>query len=502
MQNLIERIDEWGIKTPDRICYQLAGETYTYGELKTQSDALAYYLQQQFAKEKPIIVYGGLEFEMLVSFLGCVKAGHAYIPINVGTPEERVALILENTDCAGIIGVQKFTLETDKPVVSAEKLAEIISQKQSFSPASYVKGNDNFYIIFTSGSTGVPKGVQINHDNLVSFTDWILSDFEIEAGQTFLSQAPYSFDLSVMDLYPALVSGGSLYGLPKETVDDFKALFALLPNLSLNVWVSTPSFIEICLLEPRFNSEELSQISHFLFCGEELTVETAKKLKERFPQAKIFNTYGPTEATVAVKKVEVTSEILERYERLPIGKSKADTRVVILDETGAELPAGTVGEIVIVGPSVSKGYLNQPEKTAESFFMYEGEPAYHTRDAGMFQDELLFYRGRMDFQVKLHGYRMELEEIDTHLIRSTYVENAVVVPKYQGHKVQQLVAFVVPAANEFEKEFKLTQAIKKELQTMMMDYMIPQKFVYLEQLPLTANGKVDRKGLMNEVNPS
>ena len=139
-------------------------------------------------------------------------------------------------------------------------------------------------------------------------------------------------------------------------------------------------------------------------------------------------------------------------------------------------------------------------KTAEAFFQLDGVPAYRTGDAGKLVDNLLQYEGRLDFQIKLHGYRIELEEVDHHLTNVSYVKQAVVVPKYQGNKVQQLIAYVVPQAHEFSSDFQLTKSIKQELATLTMDYMIPQKFVYVEQLPLTSNGKIDRKGLMNEVN--
>jgi len=252
-------------------------------------------------------------------------------------------------------------------------------------------------------------------------------------------------------------------------------------------------------MEPTFDEAHASSLKIFLFCGEELPHATAEKLLERFPSARIFNTYGPTEATVAISGIEVTKEVLASFSRIPIGYVKEDTTVVIMEEEN-ELAVGEVGEIVIVGPSVSKGYLHNPEKTAQAFFTYQGQPAYRTGDAGKQVDDLLIYDGRIDFQVKLHGYRIELEDIDHHLVGVSYVKQAAVVPKYQNHKVQQLVAFIVSQPHSFEKEFQLTKAIKAELNESVMDYMIPQKFIYVEQLPLTANGKIDRKGLMNEVN--
>lgn len=499
--SIIQQIDQIAYDNPCQIVYQDQEKKYTYQDLKTASDQIACFLAKNFDNRKPVVVFGELEFEMLAAFLGAVKSGHAYIPIERHTPTQRLQLILQTADPTCVLAIAPFdeTLATC-PVVEYHELIAEKSDQALLDGLQPVSGSENFYIIFTSGTTGVPKGVQISHDNLQSFVDWELNDFNLPKNQAFLSQAPYSFDLSVMSIYPALASGGSLVPLPKAVVEDFKQLFARLPELAINVWVSTPSFADICLMAPEFDQAHLPQLSHFLFCGEELTIQTAKKLQERFPKAHIFNTYGPTEATVAISRVEITKEILSSVTRLPIGYVKPDSKVVIMDD-GKAVAKGEVGEIIIVGPSVSKGYMNNPAKTQEAFFEYQGQPAYKTGDAGqMTGDGLLLYNGRIDFQVKLHGYRMELEDIDHHLMQVSYVDKATVVPKYHQHKVQQLVAFVVAKPNEFEKEFALTKAIKAELAQSVMDYMIPQKFIYVEELPRTANGKIDRKGLMNEVN--
>ena len=157
-----------------------------------------------------------------------------------------------------------------------------------------------------------------------------------------------------MDLYPTLVNGGKLAVLPKDVTANFKDLFSWLPQLKLNTWVSTPSFADICLINPDFNAQKLPDLNYFLFCGEELTHATAQKLKTRFPSAKIYNTYGPTEATVAVTQVEITQDILDAYPRLPIGICKDDAQIVLLDDDGKDVALGQTGEIVIVGGGVSK----------------------------------------------------------------------------------------------------------------------------------------------------
>lgn len=505
MENIISRIDRIATENPDRIAYDYLGRTNTYGELKEKSDALASYLKASNLPEKaPLIVFGGQDFQMIATFLGIVKSGRAYIPVDVHSSEDRVKVIEEIARPAACIALSELP-ETGQevPVISRERLDEIMAEEgKSVSEEDYVRGDDDFYVIFTSGTTGKPKGVRIAHDDLASFVDWMDRDFGLEKGQTALSQAPYSFDLSVMDLYPTLTNGGRLEVLPKETTDNFKQLFSRLPEMKVNTWVSTPSFADICLLSKEFDEKHLPDLKRFMFCGEELTHQTAQRLKERFPNAQVFNTYGPTEATVAVTQTEITDEVLENYQRLPIGVCKEDAKIILLDENGNEAEAGKAGEITIVGAGVSKGYLNNPEKTDQAFFEYEGKRAYRTGDLGRFDSNgQLMYMGRLDFQVKLHGYRIELEDVDQCLSHVSLVERAATVPRYDGnHKVSQLIAYVVLKNAESENDFKMTQAIKEELKETMMPYMMPQRFVYVETLPLTQNGKVDRKSLMKEVN--
>lgn len=495
--DMIQTIDYWATHDADRIVYQSETQTFTYGDLKKQSDSVAAYLLNHVSEEGPIVVYGGQEFEMLATFVGCSKAGRAYIPIETHTPQERLSMIIDVAKPALIIYMDQWVdLKTEVPII---QMSTIPSANLDSYPG--LSDDDTYYIIFTSGTTGVPKGVQISHGNLKSFVNWELNDFHLNEGERFLSQAPFSFDLSVMSLYPALALGGSLAPLTKETINDFKKLFEVLPTMNLNVWVSTPSFMDICLMEPTFDSKHNPTITHFLFCGEELPRQTAIKLKERFPEAYLYNTYGPTEATVAVTRINVTEQVLEDFNRIPIGYAKEDTKIIIMDDNLNPLPVGEMGEIIIVGPSVSKGYLHNEAKTKEAFFEYEGERAYHTGDAGrLTEDGLLLYGGRMDFQIKLHGYRMELEDIDHHLNEVSYISQAAAVPKYKDGKVQQLIAYVVPKDNPFEKDYQLTKAIKQELAETVMDYMIPQRFIYVDHLALTQNGKIDRKGLINEVN--
>lgn len=502
IKDVIKKIDEIATSDPDRIAYDYLGQTNTYGDLKKRSDAWAYKIASLDIPDKaPIMIWGGQNFEMVASFLGCVKSGHAYIPIASYSNAERLTMIQDVSKSEVVLAIDELP-DIDLNGVQVVKPDEVEDGNYDIDEKNFVEDDDNFYIIFTSGTTGKPKGVQISHKNLLSFVNWELTDFDLPENPSFLAQAPYSFDLSVMSLYPALVAGGKLVVLPHDVTQNFAQLFATLPKLQFNVWVSTPSFAQMCFLDRTFDGEHHPDLTHFLFCGEELPHSEAAMLKKKFPNSHIFNTYGPTETTVAVTQVEITDEVLEKYDRLPIGRAKEDTRITI-DTSKGDKPGE--GEIIIEGPSVSKGYMNNPEKTEAAFFKKDGDKylSYRTGDAGFFDGDMLFYRGRIDFQIKFNGYRIELEEINFYLTKNDLVRYGVAAPKYnKDHTVKQIVAEIELKDGVRRKysDEELTKLIREDLAKNVMPYMIPQRYVYRDALPISQNGKVDIKTVIKEVN--
>lgn len=509
INDMIETIEYFAQSQPDFPVYNVLGEVHTYHDLKVDSDSLAAKIDSLALPEKsPVVVFGGQEYDMLATFVASTKSGHAYIPIDSHSALERVTAIVEVAQPSLIIEINDFPLkDVNIPILDLAAVQTAFAAKHPYEITHPVKGDDNYYIIFTSGTTGKPKGVQISHDNLLSFTNWMITDkeFATPARPQMLAQPPYSFDLSVMYWAPTLALGGTLFAVLSAITQDFKQLFETILNLPIAIWTSTPSFADMAMLSEDFNAEKMPGITHFYFDGEELTVKTAQKLRDRFPNARIINAYGPTEATVALSAVAITDDMLTNMKRLPIGYTKADSPTFVIDEDGNKLPNGEQGEIIISGPAVSKGYMNNPEKTAEAFFEFEGLPAYHTGDVGTMTDEgLLLYGGRMDFQIKFNGFRIELEDVSQNLNKSQYVDSAVAVPRYnKDHKVQNLLAYVIlkdGVKEQFEREIDITKAIKEDLQDIMMSYMMPSKFLYRDSLPLTPNGKIDIKGLISEVN--
>jgi len=480
--NLIEQIDRWALAAPNAIAHISGDQRLTYGELRRRSDLLAMQLAKRFGDDRsPIAVLGHREPEMLIAFLGAVKSRRPYVPLDTVLPQQRIDKILAISRPALLL----------KPDDVAR-----LSCVATTAPGTRAQCDDPFYILFTSGSTGEPKGVIITLGCLEHFVRWMLEEQKFAPlGETFLNTAPFSFDLSVMDLYCSLATGGTLFSVGRDLVANPKMLYRALGNSGATTWVSTPSFAQMCLVEEKFSEGMLPRIRRFLFCGETLAAQTAARLLERFPRAQVWNMYGPTEATVATTSVQIDLSILEKYSALPVGRATPGTDVFVVSESGETLPAHERGEIVIAGPNVSPGYLGRPELTAAAFFEQGDRRAYRTGDQGRFRDGLLFFEGRMDSQLKISGYRIEVGDVEANLLALPSVRDAVVTPVIKNGAAQSLAAFVVLSSRIEASHFELTQSLRRQLAERLPLYMLPRKFVFLDAFPLTANGKADRAQL-------
>ena len=480
--HLIERIARWERETPERAAHVSGEKVLTYGELGARSDALAAWIEGELgANRGPVAVLGHKEPEMLIAFLAVVKSGRAYVPIDTSLPPQRIERIIETASAA-------LTL-------TPARVAELAGVTAS-ATCRRVETDDPFYIIFTSGSTGEPKGVVITLANLTAFVDWMIGEQRFaENAETFLNQAPFSFDLSVMDLYLALVSGGTLFSITKEDIANLKSLFEKLARSGVTTWVSTPSFAQMCLVERSFNQAMLPSLRRFLFCGETLAPDTASQLLDRFAQAEVWNTYGPTEATVATSSVRIDRDALAKHPTLPIGYTMPGTRLLICDENGTPVADGERGELVIAGPNVSPGYFRRDDLTAAAFSQRDGLRAYRTGDSARETGGLFFCDGRMDGQIKLFGYRIELGDLEANLRALPEIVDAVVLPVRKAGKIESLAAFVILSGEKTGTDFQVSAALKTKLSERLPAYMLPRKFIFLETFPMTPNGKADRRVL-------
>jgi D-alanine--poly(phosphoribitol) ligase subunit 1 len=479
---LVEQIDRWAFAAPNAIAHISGDRRLTYGELRRRSDALATQLAERFGDDSsPIAVLGHREPEMLIAFLGAVKSRRPYVPLDTALPQQRIDKIL--------------AISRPALLLTPQDVAKL-SRANTAAPVSRAQDDDPFYILFTSGSTGEPKGVIITLGCLKHFVKWMLEEQRfLPLCETFLNTAPFSFDLSVMDLYCSLATGGTLFSIGRDLVANPKMLYRAFGNSGATTWVSTPSFAQMCLVEDKFSEEMLPRIRRFLFCGETLGAQTAARLLERFPRAEVWNMYGPTEATVAATSIRIDSAVLEKYSALPVGRPMPGTEVFVVDEAGRNLSAQERGEIVIAGPNVSPGYLARPELTASAFFEQGDCRAYRTGDQGRFRDDLLFFEGRMDSQLKLSGYRIEVGDVEANLLALPSVRHAVVAPVMKNGTAQSLVAFVVLNSPIGRSNFEMSQSLRRQLAERLPVYMLPRKFVFLDAFPLTANGKADRAQL-------
>lgn len=493
-----------------KICHKFMDSSMTYLELKTKSDALANFLFGVQSKN-PIIVFGGKEHGMLICFIAALKVNRPYIPVDNSLPTDRVQEILTNSNADVVIDVSN-----DFPIlelcnysnhfrfVSQNKYNGITSNMVTTYSYPYV--NNLAYIIYTSGTSGSPKGVGVSTENLTSFIDWIKGVVKIgSSNHVVLNQASFSFDLSILDTYLALSTGSTLLSISKIDTLNLKKTITYLIENKVSIWVSTPSFVELCLNSRIFKEEYLSSMDTFLFCGEVLRIDTVKEIKRKFPTARIINLYGPTETTVAVTHQEIKDIHLETNNAIPLGVPKPGTTIEILDNNGLILPEGEVGEIRISGDSVSYGYFNDYERTKNYFVISHGDEkvirSYRTGDLGFILDGVLNFIGRKDNQVKVNGYRIELEDVEQNLMRLDSIVKAFVIPKIRNGKAIQLVAILKMKEYQVDNyNNQLAAEIKKDLKSILPSYMVPHQYIFVNDITMNNNGKIDKKYYVDKYN--
>jgi D-alanine--poly(phosphoribitol) ligase subunit 1 len=345
--------------------------------------------------------------------------------------------------------------------------------------------------LFTSGSTGVPKGVQITRKSLNNFLNWYLTWPILKKDNVYMNQATFSFDVYWCDFFGAFHFGSLLVLndlVVLKTPDLFLKRFE--SNLATTLFC-TPSFINMYLTLPSFNQSNYSSFKHICLIGEDLPSITVKKLRKSFPDLKIINSYGPTETTCVITYIEITDDILNNEKSLPIGYCKPDSEVII---DNSDNNPSLEGEIIIGGDNVSIGYCNRDDLNKEKYFMLNGKRAYRTGDLGYFKDNILYFTGRIDSQIKLNGYRIELDEITNVLLKYPEISNAAVIPLKAGNTVKKIVAYV---SFKTKVNFDINDTLKIFLQEYIPIYMVPSEIILLDELPLNTNYKTDKKALLD-----
>ena len=486
-----QMFEEQVVRTPENIALVFGEKKMSYGELNARANQVARVLREKGVKADTIVgLMVDRSFEMIIGILSILKAGGAYLPIDPDYPDDRIALMLNDSGSKTLLtqswlcdkirfGGKVFELDDDALYEGDNTNIEHINQTK-----------DLAYVIYTSGSTGKPKGVMIEHGSVVNLCFGQIHRFKIDEHDRVLQAVAITFDASVEQIFISLLSGAALY-LPNQDV--------LLDSLKFNMYVqknaitflsAVPSLLE------KLNFNKLGDLRCVVSGGEAYSVDLLKSAsKEIGEKTTFYNEYGLTEATVTSSMCAV--ELEEMKYSVPIGKPINNCKAYIIEPIGNNLsPIGVPGELYISGDGLARGYLNHPELTAEKFIenpFVLGERVYRTGDlARWLPDGEIDFIGRLDEQVKIRGFRVELGEIESRLSEIEEVKEAVVVAAgKEKNDDKYLCAYVVTDEEITAKEFR------DRLSKSLPNYMIPSYFVRLSRLPLTSSGKIDRRALPN-----
>lgn len=486
--------------SPDAAAVVYESQSLTYAELNGKANQLARHLRSRgVGPDQLVALCIERSVEMLVGMLGILKAGGAYMPLDPSNPVDRLEYLL--TDAVPRVLLTREGLKKVLPKTTAEVITldddwlEIAKQGEENldSRSMQLSPQHLAYVIYTSGTTGKPKGVMIQHRNIVNYATHALRHFGVMSGDGSLVCTSLSFDLMLTGLYPTLLCGRTVrlcreqQGLPPLADEIIKC--SHLAPLKL-----TPS--HLALLDQPLRSGQLAgRVRALVLGGEPLPASAVQMWRMYAPGTRIFNHYGPTETTVGC----VIHEIDELAAgAVPLGRPISNTQIYVLDRHGQPVPVGVAGEIHVGGAGVARGYLNRPELTAERFvpdpFSADARARmYKTGDLGRWRaDGTIEYLGRNDHQVKIRGFRIELGEIEAQLVRHEEVKEAAVIAREDTPGEKRLVAYVVPGnpSNPLSVE-----GLRTHMKAALPEYMVPSAFVTLESMPLTANGKLDRRAL-------
>jgi amino acid adenylation domain-containing protein len=479
-------------KYPEKIALMFNEQNLSYTDLWEKSNKLAGVLISKDVKTGDIIALAlDRSPEMVISLLAILKTGAAYVPLDPEYPKDRIDFMLEDSSAKILLTSKKYQHQFHS---THELLIEdAIEQMDGYSrdlPEVDVNGADLAYILYTSGSTGKPKGVQIRHYSLVNFLLSMQKEPGMIAEDKLLAVTTISFDIAGLELYLPLITGAQLILTDSMTAKDGRLLLDIVKEKNVTFMQATP-YTWRMMIEAGWTGYLPLKI---LCGGEALPKDLAEKLIPR--TTTLWNVYGPTETTIYS-----TVKLINDKEDITIGKPIANTLVYILDSALNKTNDGEIGEIYIAGDGVAKGYLNRDELTAERF-IYDpfqnkaGENMYRTGDLGRFtQNGEIQCLGRIDHQVKVRGYRIELEEIEQALLKLTGVKEAVIIAREDNPGDPRLVGYVVEE-NLKKEEFKSkTDRWQQSLSAILPEYMVPDDFVLMQAIPITPNGKIDRKSL-------
>ncbi|MBB3054651.1 non-ribosomal peptide synthetase [Mucilaginibacter gotjawali] len=501
-KTLTDLFEEQVLRTPQAIALRRNDQIMRYDELNKKANQLAHYLITHGVQSGDNVgLLVSRNFDMIVGMLAILKAGGAYVPIDPEYPLDRQQYILKNSEVSLVITDCKYPLSASLDESQLVKLREInTDQFKNEKPAIKADSKQLAYTIYTSGSTGMPKGVMIEHHSAVNLVLWVNREFNVGPDDCLLFVTSMCFDLSVYDIFGLLAAGGSLLIIEKQELMDVPKLKELMTKHRVTFWDSVPSTIDYFIgVQETVESPRFENALRLVFMsGDWIPVGLPDRIKKYFPAAKTISLGGATEGTVwsnfyPIDKTEA------HWASIPYGRPMSNNFYYILDEQLNPVPVGEVGELYIGGVGVARGYAQDTEKTGKAFLKdpftdQMGGRMYKTGDMGRMMPDLnMEFLGRIDDQVKIRGFRIELGEINAFLQKHEKVKTAVVLAKPVKDREKELVAYVVGDAGPAE--------LRSFLNSQLPDYMVPGSFVKIDSIPLTSNGKVDKKALLLYAGP-
>ncbi|MFB2937533.1 amino acid adenylation domain-containing protein [Aerosakkonemataceae cyanobacterium BLCC-F154] len=496
-------------KTPDAIAVMFQDQKLTYRELNTKANQLAHKLQQLGVKPEVLVgICVERSLEMIVGLLGILKAGGAYVPLDPVYPMERLAYMVSDAQVQVLLTQEKllplFAQQIVQHIICLDTNWGIFDESEENIPDS-IQPDCLAYMIYTSGSTGKPKGVLISHRSLINFTRAAISEYEISQSENptgtlrdrILQFASISFDAAVEEIYPCLITGGTLVLRTDEMLSSPSTFLKACQDWKVTVLELPTAYWQQLVSELATTNLVLPKTLRLVIIGGERVLPESVRIWQQqvgdYPQ--LLNTYGPTEATVVATAYKVKASTPIQKE-VPIGRALANVQTYILDRNLQPVPIGIPGELYLGGLGLARGYLNRPELTKEKFIAnpFSNDPKarlYKTGDRVRYlPDGNIEFIGRIDNQVKIRGFRIELGEIEAVLIQHPTVKEAVVIAREDQPGNKRLVAYFISNSKE-----SITNELRSFLKTKLPEYMVPSIFVRLDVLPLTLNGKVDRRAL-------
>ncbi|MDJ1181649.1 amino acid adenylation domain-containing protein [Roseofilum sp. BLCC_M143] len=494
-------------RTPDAVAVVFAEERLTYRELNAKANQLARYLQR-LGVGPEVIVAICIERSpfMIVAILGILKAGGAYVPLNPAEVGQRLSFICEDTQSSVLLTTQSLVDRLPQLELTIACLDALFPEDNAIaktSPMSAVTADNLAYVIYTSGSTGQPKGVQIAHRNLSPLLHWGYRNLPLNESDRCIQYLSYYFDWSVWEIFMTLTSGASLFIPDDEQALNFTQTIDFINQNKITIVHATPTQFQGLMKD----SQPLKTLKYAPIGGEALSIDLVERSHQLLASdCRIFNMYGPTEGTIISTVLEIDRSQLDSYRSLPtipIGVPVANTNCYILNSSKIAQPIGIPGELWIAGDGVARGYLNRPELTEDKFVANslvtsqsniknsQGNTLYKTGDlAYWLPDGTIEYIGRIDHQVKIRGLRIELGEIEATLTQHPSLREAVVIVREDTPGDKRLVAYLATDESPLS-----TSELRSFLTSKLPEYMLPNAFVFLAAIPLSPNGKVDRRAL-------